>query len=121
MSETRKLQQYLRNKGLKSTQQREVIARTLLGSRRHLSAEELHEQIRRAHPEVGLATVYRTLKLLVEAGLTSERDFGDGITRYEAKTGSEHHDHLICISCGAIIEFENKKIENLLPALYRTR
>jgi Fur family ferric uptake transcriptional regulator len=113
MSELRKLHQYLRIKGLKNTQQREEIARTFLGSGHHLSAEELYQRIRKAHPDVGLSTVYRTLKLLVNAGLAGQRQFGDGITRYEPQTSDEHHDHLICIRCGAIIEFENQNIEDL--------
>jgi Fur family ferric uptake transcriptional regulator len=113
MSELRKFQQYLRSKGLKITHQREEIARTFLHSSRHLSAEELYQRIRNAHPEVGLSTVYRTLKLLVNASLASPRQFGDGITRYEPQTGDEHHDHLICINCGSIIEFEDQRIEQL--------
>jgi Fur family ferric uptake transcriptional regulator len=107
------LHQYLRHKGLKITQQRESIAQVFLDSSHHLSAEELYRQVREMHPEVGLSTVYRTLKLLVEAGLASRREFGEGITRYEPVAGGEHHDHLICVNCGAIIEFENQKIEEL--------
>ena len=107
------LRDYLRYKGLKVTHQREEIAQTFLDSTRHLSAEELHRQIQKIHPEVGLSTIYRTLKLLVEAGLASQREFGDGITRYEPVAGGRHHDHLICVNCGAIIEFQNQKIEEL--------
>jgi Fur family ferric uptake transcriptional regulator len=107
------LRTYLHRKGLKFTQQREEIAGTFLRAEKHLSAEELYRRIRRRHPEVGLSTVYRTLKLLVDAGLASRRDFGDGITRYEPRSGEGHHDHLICVRCGAIIEFENRKIEAL--------
>lgn len=113
MDTTTKLRQYLRHQGLKVTQQREEITQVFLGSERHLSAEDLHQQVRKTHPEVGLSTVYRTLKLLVEAGLASRREFGDGITRYEPVAGGEHHDHLICVGCGTIIEFENQKIEEL--------
>ena len=107
------LRDYLRYKGLKVTHQREEIAQTFLDSTRHLSAEEQHRQIQKIHPEVGLSTIYRTLKLLVEAGLASQREFGDGITRYEPVAGGRHHDHLICVNCGAIIEFQNQKIEEL--------
>jgi len=107
------LHTYLRRHGLKITQQREEIAEIFLQADQHLSAEELYRRIRRTHPEVGLSTVYRTLKLLVDAGLASRRDFGDGITRYEPRSGAGHHDHLICVRCGAIIEFENQKIEAL--------
>lgn len=107
------LHQYLRHKGLKVTQQRQKIAQIFLGSPHHLSAEELYRQIQKTHPQVGLSTVYRTLKLLVEAGLASRREFGDGITRYEPVNKGKHHDHLVCVRCGAIIEFENQKIEEL--------
>jgi Fur family ferric uptake transcriptional regulator len=113
MKEIQKLRQYLRSKGLKNTHQREEIARIFLDSERHLSAEELWKRSRESLPEVGLSTIYRTLKLLVNAGLASRREFGDGITRYEPKAGGKHHDHLICVHCGAIIEFENQKIEDL--------
>jgi Fur family ferric uptake transcriptional regulator len=107
------LNTYLRRKGLKITQQREEIARSFLRAGQHLTAEELYRRILRTNPEVGLSTVYRTLKLLVDAGLASRRDFGDGIIRYEPRSGGDHHDHLICVRCGAIIEFENRKIEAL--------
>jgi Fur family ferric uptake transcriptional regulator len=113
MKPTEKLRTYLHRKGLKITQQRQEIAESFLRANRHLSAEELHRRIRRTQPEVGLSTVYRTLKLMVDAGLASRREFGDGITRYEPRTGESHHDHLICVRCGAIIEFENQKIEAL--------
>ena len=113
MKTAEKLKTYLRRKGLNITQQREEIAETFLKADRHTSAEELYHQIHEKYPEVGLSTVYRTLKLLVEAGLASRREFGDGITRYEPRSGESHHDHLICERCGAIIEFENKKIEAL--------
>jgi Fur family ferric uptake transcriptional regulator len=113
MDKTNALREYLRHRGLKVTRQREEIAQIFLGSPHHLSAEELYRQIRETHPEMGLSTVYRTLKLLVESGLVSRREFGDGITRYESVTGGGHHDHLICVNCGIIIEFENQKIEEL--------
>lgn len=113
MDQAGALQDYLRHKGLKVTHQREEIAQTFLDSTRHLSAEELYRQIQKIHPEVGLSTIYRTLRLLVEAGLASQREFGDGITRYEPVAGGRHHDHLICVNCGTIIEFQNQKIEEL--------
>ncbi len=113
MRTTEKLRNYLHKKGLKITQQRQEIAETFLKAGRHLSAEELYGRIRQTHPEVGLSTVYRTLKLLADAGLASQREFGDGITRYEPQLDEGHHDHLICVHCGAIIEFENQKIEAL--------
>ena len=64
-------------------------------------------------PRIGYATVYRTLKLLKECGLAYERHFGDGVSRYEVAWDDEHHDHLICIDCGKIVEFEDEGIEKL--------
>ena len=69
--------------------------------------------MRHADPRVGYATVYRTLKLLAESGVANERHFGDGLTRYELADGDTHHDHLICIECHGITEFEEPRIETL--------
>ncbi|NIQ97041.1 MAG: transcriptional repressor [Desulfuromonadales bacterium] len=100
-------------KGLKSTQQREVILDYFLRSGSHLSTEELYLKIRKKHPNIGYATVYRTLKLFAESGIAEELNFGDGQTRYEAVGNEEHHDHLVCTECGKILEFENEEIEHL--------
>jgi Fur family ferric uptake transcriptional regulator len=110
---TEHLTEYLSGQGLKSTQQRDKILQVFVSAGRHLSAEELYEHVKKIHPGIGFATVYRTLKLLTNAGLAEERRFEDGFTRYEYKVSDGHHDHLICTKCGAIIEFENKRIEAL--------
>jgi Fur family transcriptional regulator, ferric uptake regulator len=107
------LTEYLAVKGLKSTTQRGKILKIFVDARQHLSAEELFLRVKKAHPGIGYATVYRTLKLLAEAGLAQERRFEDGFTRYEHTNADTHHDHLICTRCGAIIEFENERIEQL--------
>jgi Fur family ferric uptake transcriptional regulator len=107
------LSQYLASQGLRSTSQRDTILKTFIEAGQHLSAEELYARVKKAHPGIGYATVYRTLKLLVEADLAEERRFEDGFTRFEYKKKDTHHDHLICIRCGAIIEFENERIEIL--------
>jgi Fur family ferric uptake transcriptional regulator len=107
------LSQYLASQGLRSTSQRDTILKTFIEAGQHLSAEELYARVKKAHPGIGYATVYRTLKLLVEADLAEERRFEDGFTRFEYKNKDTHHDHLICIRCGAIIEFENERIEIL--------
>jgi Fur family transcriptional regulator, ferric uptake regulator len=104
---------FLLEQGLKSTRQREIILDLFLKSSAHSSTEELYLKIRRKHPNIGYATVHRTLKLFAECGIAAERNFGDGTTRYEATHAAEHHDHLICTSCGAIFEFEDPKIEQL--------
>ncbi len=107
------LQKYLVKQGLKTTKQRQTIVDTFFKHKDHVSAEELYVQIRKKDPSIGLATVYRTLRLLVDAGLASVRNFGEGTARYEPSKADSHHDHLICLDCGQIVEFENPKIENL--------
>jgi len=107
------LSEYLAAKNLKSTSQRDTILDVFVEAGRHLSAEELYARVKKSHPGIGYATVYRTLKLLAEAGLAQERRFEDGFTRYEHASRDAHHDHLICTRCGAIIEFENESIEAL--------
>lgn len=107
------LTEYLSGQGLRSTTQRDQILQIFVDAGRHLSAEELYLLVKKNHSGIGYATVYRTLKLLAEAGLAEERRFEDGFTRYEYRSTDGHHDHLICTKCGAIIEFENERIEAL--------
>jgi len=107
------LSEYLAVKNLKSTSQRDTILNVFVAAGQHLSAEELYARVKKSHPGIGYATVYRTLKLLAEAGLAQERRFEDGFTRYEHASQDAHHDHLICTRCGTIIEFENESIEAL--------
>ena len=103
------LSRYLEDHGLKRTRQREVILETFLDAQGHVSSEDLYRAIRERNPRIGYTTVYRTMKLLVEAGLAEERHFDDGVARYEIE--HEHHDHLVCTRCGKIIEFECALIE----------
>ena len=104
-------QDFIAEKGLKSTRQRDIILEAFLASDRHLSIEELYLHLRDAHPTIGYATVYRTLKLFAESGIAREFQFGDGQTRYEHVSEGEHHDHLVCVRCGAIAEFTNDAVE----------
>ena len=99
-------------RALRLTTQREQIFRTVLSSDDHLSAEEIHRAVRERHRSVGFATVYRTLHLLVDIGLVEVRQFGDGVQRYES-TAHHHHDHMVCLDCRAVFEFENDEIERL--------
>jgi Fur family transcriptional regulator, ferric uptake regulator len=105
--------EYLRKKGLKTTHQREAIVDAFLKTSGHVNLEDLLSSVRKKQPTVGLATVYRTVKLLEEAGIAAARHFGPGQTLYEVNEGRAHHDHLICDSCGFITEFENDEIETL--------
>ena len=107
--EHKALASYLEVHNLKHTKQREAILEVFLGVRGHITGEEIHQRVREKHPQIGFTTVYRTMKLLCEAGLASERHFDDGVTRYEIH--HEHHDHLVCIRCGKIEEFECQMIE----------
>ena len=107
------LQEHMVKRGLRSTDQRRLIVETFFQAPNHISIEELLSQVRAQDPKVGYATVYRTLKLLTECGVAFERKFGDGLTRYELADDASHHDHLICVDCGKIIEFEEPQIEEL--------
>jgi Fur family ferric uptake transcriptional regulator len=108
--ERRSLARYLEENSLKHTKQREAILDVFLEAPGHVTSEDLYARVRDLHPNIGYTTVYRTMKLLCDAGLASERHFDDGITRYEIK--HEHHDHLVCTRCGKIIEFECAMIED---------
>ena len=107
------LNSYLCTKGLKSTTQRDYIAEVFFKTNTHISLEELLQKVRKKTPNIGYATVYRTMKLLTECGLALARQFGDGQTRYENLPEDGHHDHIICIKCSKIAEFQNPKIEQL--------
>ena len=103
------LARYLEQHNLKHTRQRELILDAFLSARKHVTSEEFYQLVREQNPNIGYTTVYRTMKLLAEAGLAQERHFDDGVTRYEME--HEHHDHLVCLRCGRIIEFECPEIE----------
>ena len=99
--------------GRKYTKQREEILNVFLHSEGHQNLAEIYAQVAKTNPKIGYATVYRTLKLLTRLGLATERRFDDGEVRYERVPEGKHHDHLICLQCGKIIEFEDQGIEAL--------
>ena len=107
----KKLKSYLKSKGLKSTRQRELILDVFVTNSSHITPEELHKLVSVNSSEIGVATVYRTLKLFVQANIAAERRFEDNVTRYEPRIEGEHHDHMICTVCGHIYEFEDPTIE----------
>lgn len=113
------LDAYMAKKGLRSTDQRRLIVETFFRARAHVSIEELLAKVRARDKHVGYATVYRTLKLLAECGVAHERRFGDGVTRYELADDATHHDHLICVECGDITEFEEPRIETIQEEIGR--
>ena len=107
--EQRAFASYLDGNNLKHTKQREAILEVFLDTRGHITSEDLFLKVRELYPRIGYTTVYRTMKILCDAGLASERHFDNGATRYEIE--HEHHDHLVCVRCGKIIEFECAMIE----------
>jgi len=108
---------YLRDHNLPVTAQRLAIADVVLGTERHLSAEDVADTVRGAGASVGTATIYRTLEVLVRSGLVVERDFGEGFKRFEASRGVPHHEHLLCTACGRVTEFRDERLERMTTLL----
>ncbi|MCA3758727.1 MAG: transcriptional repressor, partial [Phenylobacterium sp.] len=105
-------------KGMRMTDQRRVIARVLSDAQDHPDVEELHRRAHAVDPRISIATVYRTVRLFEEAGIISRLDFRDGRSRYE-ETSEAHHDHLIDMTTGKVIEFVDPEIEALQEAIAR--
>jgi Fur family ferric uptake transcriptional regulator len=108
---------HLQKKGLKRTSQRDLILEVFLRTEAHLSNEDLYSLVKKEDPTVGQTTVYRTLKLLTEAGLAREVRFGDGRAHYEHNYKHQHHYHMICSECGKIIEFFSAELEAIQDAM----
>src|SRR3990172_578879 len=108
---------HIQQKGLKRTSQRDLILEVFLRTERHLSSEDLYRLVQKKDPTIGQTTVYRTLKLLSEAGLAREVRFGDGRTHYEHQYKHQHHDHMICSDCGKIIEFSSAELDAIQDAM----
>ena len=106
------------DKGLRITEQRRVIAKVLGESEDHPDVETLHARASAVDPHISIATVYRTVRLFEEAGILERHEFGDGRSRYEAASES-HHDHLINMKTGEVIEFSNEQIERLQEGVAR--
>jgi Fur family ferric uptake transcriptional regulator len=107
-----KIEEKCISKGVRLTDQRKVIAEVMSVSNDHPDVDELHKRINKIDKKISIATVYRTVKLLEESGIVEKHDFKGGKARYE-ESPEEHHDHLIDINSGEIIEFVNKEIEIL--------
>ena len=114
-----KCEKILRDKGIKVTKQRVLVLGILAACpEKHVTAEEIYDLVKAECPEIGLATVYRTIQVLVEFHLVDKLNLGDGFTRYEIRKedGSEsqhHHHHLICNNCGKILSFQDDLLEEL--------
>ena len=107
-----RLEQLCLDKGLKMTEQRRVIARVLSDSADHPDVEQVYRRATALDPRISVATVYRTVRLFEEANILAKHDFGDGRSRYE-EMPSAHHDHLIDLQSGRVVEFHNEEIERL--------
>ncbi|MFP3942254.1 MAG: Fur family transcriptional regulator [Alphaproteobacteria bacterium] len=113
-----RLEKLCLDKGMRMTEQRRVIAHVLSVSDDHPDVEEVHRRAAEFDPRISIATVYRTVRLFEEAGIIERHDFRDGRARYEEVT-EEHHDHLIDLQTGKVLEFHNEEIEKLQEAVAR--
>ena len=112
-----RFRRHLRDHRQPVTRQRDQVAQTVFQSEEHISVEEIIRRLRDQGEAVGTATVYRTLELLVESGLVRAHDFGEGFKRYEPMLAQAHHEHLICERCGRVVEFQNERLERMLPII----
>ena len=101
-----------KEKGVRLTDQRRIIAQVMSSSKDHPNVDELHKRVSKLDSKISIATVYRTVKLFEEAGILAKHDFKGTKARYE-ETTRDHHDHLIDVNTGEIIEFVNEDIERL--------
>lgn len=114
-------ERYLESKNLKLTGERKVVLRELFSHPGHLEAEELSYSLRRKKKRASRATIYRTLDLLVESGVARKVDLGHGHSHYEPVLDHPHHEHMICLACGGVIEFPDKSMEKMLERLCKRR
>jgi Fur family ferric uptake transcriptional regulator len=113
-----RLEKLCAEKGMRMTDQRRTVARILSGSDDHPDVEELHRRAHAVDPKISIATVYRTVRLFEEAGIIEKHDFRDGRSRYEQHK-DDHHDHLIDMKTGQVVEFVDEEIERLQAAIAR--
>lgn len=111
--------QYLKQKELLCSKQREQVLDAFMKVKSHPTIDDLYNAVRKKNPEIGLATVYRAMGVICEAGLAKEVDFGDRVRRFERKYRHQHHHHLVCIECGRIIEVTSPELERLQRKLAR--
>ena len=112
----------MRKRSLRLTAQRVAVLSVLEGHRsEHLGADEIHAHLRRTNPEIGLATVYRTLDMLAQIGVVRKTDFGEGRSQFEltSETEGHYHHHLVCLKCGRITEFDDDLLDGLEEEIAR--
>ena len=112
---------YLRNNNLKWSKQRDYLIDIFLSANGHVTADELYKVAQKKYPQIGYATVYRTLKLLANCGIATAARFGHKSARFEMSRSDHHHDHLVCTECGGIIEFKSDQIENMQETVARKK
>lgn len=112
-----RFRRWLREQRLPVTHPRDLIAELVFRSDGHESAGTIAAQLRARGERVGTATIYRTLDLLVQSGLVRANEFGEGFRRFERAAGKEHHEHLVCVRCGRVVEFANERLERMLPVI----
>ena len=115
----RTFQEHLGRKGLKLTRQREEILRCLMSAQRHLGVDEIYALLKRQDPAIGRATIFRTVKLLQECGLVAEVGSMNAGMKFELKADRPHHDHMICVECGRITEFQSPMMERFQDGAIR--
>lgn len=103
--------EYLKDNGLNMTPQRLVILQSFLDMEGHFTSDQLYREVKKHDPAIGQATIYRTLKLLLDSGIADCFDIGDGVSLFENSYGQDHHDHLICVRCRKKIEIVDEAIE----------
>jgi Fur family ferric uptake transcriptional regulator len=113
------IEEFMRSRGLKLTGPRKRVVQKLLSVKGHVAADDLIELLRKDKTPVSKATVYRTLSLVSQSGLIDGHDFDRGKRLYEPMVGRHHHDHLYCVTCGKVIEFEDEGIEKLQDEVVR--
>ena len=112
---------HVTDRGLNQSAKRDLIVEMFLQTRSHVSAQELYEKVRAKDPAIGFTTVYRTLKLIVESGLSDMVDFNDGVRRFEHSLGRDFHAHCICTRCGRDFELFDEQIRGLSEGLARQK
>ena len=103
----------LKKAGLKYTPQRTAVLEEIIKDKGHRESEEIYLALKKSGQHVSRATIYRTMDILVNNGFARKMNLGDGRARYESKINSPHHDHLVCMDCGLIVEFMDQQIEDL--------
>jgi Fur family ferric uptake transcriptional regulator len=122
MKNVNQMKAQFKESGKRWTSQRDAIIAAIGSAGEHVSAEEIYLKVRRKRPGIGFATVYRTLKMMKDGGAIHRREFGDGKARFEAgEHPSGHHDHLVCTSCGRVVEFKSGTIERLQMSIVSRR